>query len=91
MDIFETETGIAITVALPGVSADQVDIRIDGNKIAIVGRRSLPTEARASIIHRLEIPSGRFERQILLPPSAWQINRGEFANGCLLLALRRVI
>jgi len=90
VDIFETEGEIAITVALPGVSADQVDILLDGSNIIIAGRRSLPAQARVSAIRRLEIPSGRFERQILLPPSAWQLRQSEFTNGCLLLTLRRV-
>lgn len=88
VDVFETESEIWVTVALPGVSADNLDVIVDGNKIVITGRRSLPAEARASTIHRLEIPSGRFERQIFLPPSAWQIERSEFTNGCLLLTLR---
>lgn len=90
VDVFETESEIWITVALPGVSADDLDVLLDGNRLIIKGRRSLPAEARAGTIHRLEIPSGRFERQILLPPSGWRMGRSEFANGCLLLTLCRV-
>ena len=40
---------------------------IDAEMLWIAGQRRLPAAARAAIIHRLEIPYGRFERQIRLP------------------------
>ena len=41
-------------------------------------------------IHRLEIPYGRFERQIELPAGRYEIDGRELANGFLVLRLRRL-
>jgi len=90
VDVFETESEIWVTVALPGVGAADVNVLLEGNTIVIAGRRSLPIEARTGTIHRLEIPNGRFERRISLPPSAWAIGRSELTNGCLVLTLRPI-
>ena len=44
----------------------------------------------ATTIHRLEIPYGRFERTIDLPAGRYDLVQREFADGCLLLELRRL-
>jgi HSP20 family molecular chaperone IbpA len=41
-------------------------------------------------VRRLEIPYGRFERRIPLPPGQLEISAHEFTNGCLVLRLARV-
>jgi len=39
------------------------------------------------VIHRVEIPHGRFERRIRLPDARWEVGRSTLVNGCLLLSL----
>src|SRR3954467_4131975 len=70
IDLYETEGDYVIVVALPGVTADRLRVAIDGAALAVAGERSLPlpTGAPPALIHRLEIPHGRFERLIPLPP-----------------------
>jgi hypothetical protein len=41
-------------------------------------------------VQRLEIPRGRFERRLRLPPGVYQIDRLELNHGCLVLVLHRV-
>jgi hypothetical protein len=49
----------------------------------------MPVECRNAIIHRLEIPHGRFERRIELPPGQYEFGRQELAHGCLMIGLRK--
>lgn len=90
VDVFETDRALWIMVALPGVSADHVEIVIQGAVLIVAGVRALPHQARGAAIRRLEIPSGRFERHIELPPGSFEVIERSFANGCLLLGLGKL-
>ncbi len=57
-----TERQVLILVALPGVDPDHVEAIIDGADLVIGGARVLPAELRTAVIHRLELPQGRFPR-----------------------------
>jgi HSP20 family molecular chaperone IbpA len=90
VDVFESESEIAIVVALPGVGPDDVAIEIDGSALVIRGHRPLPKEARNAAIRRLEIPYGRFERRIQFGGAArLALGRRELADGCLVLTLMK--
>ena len=67
VDILETSRAVLVLVALPGVNPDRVEAAIEGSDLVIAGSRVLPRELRTSIIHRLELPQGRFERRVRLP------------------------
>ena len=89
VDLFETEQDLWILVALPGVEPTQVEVRIEDGELIVAGDRHLPSESRAAVIHRLEIPHGHFERRIVLPPGRLEVGRRELVNGCLTLSLRK--
>jgi HSP20 family molecular chaperone IbpA len=89
VDILETDREVLVVVALPGVSADQVEVGIEGDELAVSGKRVLPPELQTSIIHRLELPQGRFERRVRLPAGAYSRVRRSAADGCLLIGLER--
>jgi HSP20 family molecular chaperone IbpA len=88
VDVFETDRDLWILVALPGVEPDQVEVVIDTDTLIVAGERRIPVASRA-VIHRLEIPYGRFERRIRLPSVPVSVGRRELLNGCLLLTLRK--
>lgn len=90
VDIYETEDEIRIVVALPGVRADEVQVVLDDGAVGVVGVRPIPVESRATLIHRLELPHGRFERRIPLPAGVFEIRRRDLADGCLTLSLRKL-
>src|SRR5258707_5934832 len=69
-DVLETDDAVLIFVALPGVDAEKVNLAIRGGVLMISGERVLPDELRTAIIHRLELPPGRFERRRPLPADA---------------------
>lgn len=88
IDVLETDEEMLILVALPGVDPDQVQAVIENGVLVISGQRTLPPELRNAHIHRLELPQGRFERQIGLPAGRYVISR--FAvNGCIVFRLAK--
>jgi HSP20 family molecular chaperone IbpA len=53
----------------------------------ISGERTLPDELRTAIIHRLELPQGRFERRVPLPAGVYGTPQSGVAHGCLVIRL----
>ena len=86
-DVLETADAVLIFVALPGVDPDKVELAIRGGVLMIAGERVLPQELRTATIHRLELPQGRFERHVPLPPGRYEAPRSGVANGCLVIRL----
>ena len=76
-------------MALPGAEPDDLDVAIDADTLRVAGQRRLPVAARAAVVHRLEIPYGRFERQIRLPSARLALGRSELVNGCLVVSLTK--
>lgn len=91
VDVLETEREVLITAALPGVSEDAVSLVLDGACLIIVGERVLPPELRTARIHRLELPQGRFERRVPLPPGRYDQIRHRAVDGCLQVSLRKIV
>lgn len=88
VDVYETELRLWVVVALPGVAPEKVVVGFDGHTLVVAGERHLPMEEQGVRIHRLEIPHGRFERRVDLPPRL-ELERRELANGCLYLGFRK--
>ncbi len=86
-DVLETADAVLILVALPGVDADKVELVIRDGVLMIAGERVLPQELRTAIIHRIELPQGRFERHIPLPPGRYGAPHSGVANGCVVIRL----
>ena len=89
IDILETSEEVLVLVALPGVVAEEVQASIEGNDLVIAGTRVLPREWRTAVIHRLELPQGRFERRIRLPSGRYRHVGRSVANGCLVITLSK--
>jgi HSP20 family protein len=89
IDVFETADGLQIVAALPGVESQDIDIVVEQDILVVTGIRHLPGLARGTAIHRLEIPYGRFERQIRLPSGWFELGHPELANGCLFITLAK--
>jgi HSP20 family protein len=89
VDVFETQGQFLVVVALPGVTAGQVQVELDGASIIVRGMRRLPPAASHGRIHRLELPYGRFERRIDLPATPLRLGERILADGCLALTLEK--
>jgi len=89
IDVMETEDELQVLVALPGVDPEGIEAALDGPDLVVAGRRILPACLRTAIIHRLEIPQGRFERRMRLPAGRYSDIRRAMVNGCLLITLQK--
>jgi len=89
VDMFETENEVLVLAALPGVADAQVQAFIEGACLIIVGERVYPEAVKTAVIHRMELPQGRFERRVPLPPGRYGKITRQTQNGCLLISLRK--
>ncbi|MBX6424434.1 MAG: Hsp20/alpha crystallin family protein [Variibacter sp.] len=90
-DVLETEREVVVLLALPGVSPDRVEAAIEDGELVVSGVRVLPPELRDALIYRLELPQGRFERRLPLPPGRYSGVEREFVYGCLQVRLRKMV
>jgi HSP20 family protein len=89
VDVIETAAELLVLIALPGVDANAAEVVINGGELIVGGTRRLPASLRHARIHRMELPYGRFERRIPLPPGRYDAVEREAADGCLLIRLRK--
>jgi HSP20 family molecular chaperone IbpA len=88
-DVLETDREVLVFVALPGVDPEHVQAVIEDGELIVVGSRLLPPELRTAVIHRLELPQGRFERRLKLPPGRYGSVRRAEVHGCFLISLQK--
>ena len=69
VDITESPEHVRVQVALPGVPADAITLAVDPAGLTVSAVRPFPCGPDTMNLHRIEIPYGRFERQISLPLS----------------------
>jgi HSP20 family protein len=89
VDVLETENEVLVLVALPGVDLEQVETVIEGAYLVVAGSRTLPPELATAVIHRLELPQGRFERRVRLPGGRYGAVRRAAVQGCVLITLQK--
>jgi HSP20 family molecular chaperone IbpA len=89
VDVLETEREVVVIAALPGVGEESLSLAIEGPALLIQGERALPAELDAAVIHRMELPQGRFERRVPLPPGRYDQVRHQTRDGCLVVSLRK--
>ena len=90
VDIIETETGLVIFIALPGVHPEHVKVYAEPGAIIVTGHRIFPDLPPHARFLRLEIPYGRFFRKINLPQADFEIRSNTIVDGCLQLVLHQV-
>jgi HSP20 family protein len=89
VDVFEDDREILLVVAMPGVSAERVQVISEPGALVVRGVRPIPLSGSRHRVRQLEIPYGAFERRIPLPPGPLEVGAPELAQGCLYLRLRR--
>ena len=70
VDIYETTTNFVLTAEVPGVSTDEIDVKVVDNQLTLRGERRWDrdgsTETGSEQFHRLESAYGKFERSFNL-------------------------
>lgn len=67
VDIFETADGFTVTLEIPGVEREEIDIVVEDRCLTISGTRPEPAPEGCVRWHQMEIAQGRFERVLMLP------------------------
>jgi HSP20 family protein len=83
IDMFVLEHELHIVVAMPAVRAANAAVELTTNGLLVRGESRPPVQDGVSRIVRMEIPYGRIERRIELPPGRYQLLSHEFVDGCL--------
>jgi HSP20 family protein len=83
VDIHETPQGFVIFFALPGVAPEDIEVTLERKALSVSAKRRLGVADRDATIRRLEIPHGRFVRQIALSGPALRVADTRYLNGCL--------
>lgn len=91
LDIFETKDSYKMSVELPGVDRDSIDLSVDDDALIIRARKEREvSEGDDNQFHRVERSFGRFERMLTLPADADTENIGaELKNGVLEVTIPR--
>jgi HSP20 family protein len=88
-DVYQTADGWLVKVELAGVSAEDVEIDIQGNVLYIVGCRKDRSCAAGGSYHQMEITYSRFEKELTFPATIEGARiEHNFDNGILMIRLR---
>jgi HSP20 family protein len=84
IDVFQKDGKFQVHAELPGMTQDDIDIRVEGETMTISGEKTQTQNVEDKDFHRSERSYGRFSRQVTLPPGADTDNiTAEFKNGVL--------
>jgi HSP20 family protein len=89
-DVYETAEGFVVLMDLPGLSADDVEIHVDGERLVIHGERRPADTSRPESFHRVERSYGVFTRifQLTAEVDPDRVT-AQFRDGLLRLELPR--
>jgi HSP20 family protein len=90
VNVVETDEDLWVIFALPGVAADQMELRLENGALIVSGHRPLPECFLDGELKVIEIPCGRFERRLQLPRDI-SLSVGEVRQreGLLFIQLRK--
>jgi HSP20 family protein len=91
LDISERKDAYLVTVELPGIEADDLEITMEDGLLTIQGERAFAQESSEQQFHRVERRYGAFRRSITLPAQvqAEQIE-ASFDNGVLQIVVPKM-
>ena len=91
VNVVETAKQSLGHVRVPGVTAKDVKVELDGNELVISGTRVLPDCCHDGELKIWEIPLGQFERRLTVVDAEKTLSVGDVVlrDGLLLIELRK--
>ncbi|GIW66864.1 MAG: heat-shock protein Hsp20 [Candidatus Parcubacteria bacterium] len=87
VDIYEKDNKLYVEVGLPGLSKDDVKIKLNKDLLTIEGTKEEKKEEKKENYYRKEIRRGVFKRTIKLPYEVESKDaKAEFNNGILIVS-----
>jgi HSP20 family protein len=88
VDIYETAEDLVIKTELPGLSTEDVSVRVEDNVLTLKGERKREEGAGRENYHLIERSYGHFRRSFVLPNNVDQQKVGaKFKDGILFIAI----
>ncbi len=89
-DVYQTNEGWVVKVELAGVSAEDVQIDVQGNVLIIAGSRKDHSCSVGNSYQQMEITYSSFEKTLRFPASIEGVQLDHmFENGLLIIRLRK--
>lgn len=90
-DVYETGSALVLELELPGLTLDDIELRMDGDELVVEGERRMDREGSGGEqYHRVERSYGKFARRFPIPSI---IERGSvqarYRNGVLTVTLAK--
>jgi HSP20 family protein len=87
VDILDKDGKLILSVTLPGMSEQEIELKVEGQVLTIRGERK-SQEADGFVYHQLESYRGSFSRSFTLPDSTDLENiKADYKNGILTIAV----
>ncbi|MGQ0633917.1 MAG: Hsp20/alpha crystallin family protein [Planctomycetaceae bacterium] len=67
INLYVGPNDLVLTLEVPGVTPDKVDVSVTGDMVTITGERAAEAVRNGESFHRRERPTGQFTREIKLP------------------------
>jgi len=84
VDIHETESELVVTADLPGMTEEDIDVRVENNMLTIRGERKFEKSVNEDNFLRVERAYGSFSRSFSLPNTVnTEAIKAEYRNGVL--------
>jgi HSP20 family protein len=91
VDIYETAEKLVIKVELPGLSSEDVNVRVENNVLTLRGERKRDTAVSKEAYHLIERSYGHFRRSFVLPDNVDREQvQAKFRDGVLFIAIPKV-
>lgn len=91
VDIAESKKAYRISVEVPGIDPEQIDLQVEGDTLVVSGEKRQESEDEDEGFHRIERSYGQFRRVLTLPDDADPEGiKADFKNGVLKIEVPRV-
>lgn len=88
VDILERDGNLILQAELPGMTENQIELKIDGNNLILKGERKMSSEDKKENYHRIESSYGSFTRTFMLPETVdTEKISADYKNGILTVTL----
>jgi len=90
VDISESDKTFEVSVALPGMSKEDINVDLDNGRLTISGERKFDSEENGKNYHRVESGYGAFSRSFQLPDSIDENSvAAKYENGVLNITINK--
>lgn len=89
LDIVHLPEALLISVELPGVEREDIEVVLEGNLLTISGERKTAEAEAGRHFYRRERPRGRFSRSLALPGATEQDLSANLKDGVLTVTVKK--